>query len=209
MANKKIIFIILGITVVVLTSILLVYLQFKSSTKNLQNAEIIPTPMISEDLAIWTDQSGFTFQYPKSLQLNTHSEDEENYAHLELTSATHSGNLIVWAKDTTSDSIQGWADQSKEKGFIDTTLDGESAKKLLISGETQKLSTSTVYGGYLYQIEVDLTDLDYWNKIYDTVSSTFKFVPVQDEIGKTDVTSQDSQEQDFGQEVYDEEDVIE
>lgn len=209
MGNRRIVFILLGVTFVILTLVLLVYLRMRFSAETAQNTQAIPTPAAVEDLATWTDQSGFTFQYPKSLILDIHDEDEENYAHLELTSATNSGSLVVWAKDTDHPDIEEWADQQEEKGFIDTKLGGEIAKKLLTRGETQKLITSTLYGGYLYQIEVDLEDLDYWNKVYDTVSSTFKFIPVQAEEKSTKVTGNGNQEQDFGQEVYEEEEVIE
>src|SRR3990167_11111285 len=77
-----------------------IYYKYQSATKiaiPVDNTQ--PTPIPEEELATWTDQSEFSFQYPKSLKLNPHDEDTENYAHVELTSSTYPGNLIIWVKD--------------------------------------------------------------------------------------------------------------
>lgn len=153
----------------------------KSKFNNNQTSNLAkPTESPKEELTSWEDQSGFKFEYPKSLKLNPHEEDQENYAHLELTSTEHEGGLIVWAKDTKLETIVDWAKEAKVQNAIDTTLSEESAKKELINSpdgkEAGKLVTSAIHKGYLYQIDVTLADRDYWNKIYDTVSSTFKFV---------------------------------
>ncbi|MBI5452430.1 hypothetical protein HY945_03130 [Candidatus Gottesmanbacteria bacterium] len=199
MKNKKTIFIILGVTFVVLSLTLLLYLRWQFSAKTAKTAQIIPTPTIAEDLTAWQDQSGFTFQYPKNLTLDPHDEDEENYAHLELSSATSSGSLIVWAKDTTASDIDELVDQEDAKGFIDTSLSGERAKKILTSKDTQKISTSTIYNGYLYQIEADLADSDYWNRIYNTVSSSFRFIPAGDRVNGENTPQQVETSQDSSQ----------
>lgn len=172
-------------------------MQFLAKTA--QNTQAIPTPAAVEDLATWTDQSGFSFQYPKSLSFNPHDEDTENYAHLELTSATYSGSLIVWAKDTTAGDIDEWVDQEDAKDFIDTSLGGEKAKKILTSKDTQKISTSTIYNGYLYQIEADLVDSDYWNKIYNTISSSFRFISTEDRVNEKNIPQQVETSQDSSQ----------
>lgn len=138
-------------------------------------SNILPTPTIAEELTTWKDQSGFSFQYPKSLKLDPHEEDQENYAHLELTSATFSGSLIVWAKDTTAEDIEGWIKQKKIENAFDSNLGGEKAKKILTSDNVNKANISTIYEDYLYQIEANLSD-DYWNKVYETVSSSFHFI---------------------------------
>lgn len=172
---KKVTFIILGLTVGLLTGLLIVSLTLFSQKKG--KAVVIPvspTPVVVEEKTTWNDQSGFSFQYPKSLTLNPHDEDKENYAHLELTSATHSGNLIIWAKDTTAATIADFVKIKKIEGAIDTTLGGETAKKVL-DPDTKQIIISTIKNGYLYQIEVNLTDSEYWNPIFNDISSSFKF----------------------------------
>ncbi len=140
-------------------------------------SDILPTPLLeSQEMATWVDQSEFSFQYPKNLKLNPHDEDEENYAHIELSSATNAGNLVIWVKDTEASDIDEWVKQIKAKNAIDSTLGGEMAKKILITNGTQKITVATIRNGYLYQIDVELTDAAFWNKIYETVVSSFKFV---------------------------------
>lgn len=173
MVRMKLIAATLIISFIAITAVLVIYLKVKNSTEVVSPMSgVQPTPTTVEELATWIDQSGFIFQYPKSLILNPHDEDKENYAHVELTSATHSGNIIVWAKDTTATDNSSWLKIAKVSSSIDTTLGGEAAKKVL---NDQKSLISDVHNGYLYQIEANLTDAPFWQKVYDTVSSSFAF----------------------------------
>ncbi len=176
MKNKKLIILVL-IAIIVLVSLgVFVYKKYQFSQKtSMPISGVLPTPIVSEEMATWTDPSGFSVEYPKSLTMNPHEEDNENYAHVELTSATYSGNLILWAKDTTAVNIEDYAKKSKALGFIDTTLGGEPAKKLLQTDVSKKITTSVIKNGYLYQIEADLKDNEYWNKTFDKVSASFRF----------------------------------
>lgn len=174
--NKKIALIISGISLVLVTLVLVFYLQFKTKFSAVSPvSQITPTPTV-EEMSIWTDPAQFSFQYPRALALNPHNEDQTNYAHVELTSATHSGNLIVWVKDTTSDTIDNWILKEKIKNAIDSELASVSAKKVLTTNENNNITLSTIRNGYLYQIEVNPTNNDFWNKIFNQVTSTFKFV---------------------------------
>jgi len=175
MTGKK--WLIITVTVLILGAVGAgLYFKFNTPKKEVPLVlDTGPTPTSIPELAPWIDQSEFSFQYPKELSLNPHEEDKVNYAHVELTSATHSGSLIAWTKDTTSTTIEDWAKKSKLEGYIDTTLAGLPAKKIISDQTPRKLTTSTIRNGYLYQIEVNLEDVDFWNKVYDTVYSSFKF----------------------------------
>lgn len=178
--NRKWVFILCGISAIVVTAVLVFYLRFKSGTLTSPISNTVPTQTVVEELATWTDPAQFSFQYPKTLVLNPHNEDKENYAHVEITSATHSGNLIIWVKDTTVQTIDGWISQQKVKNAIDSSLDNVPAKKVLTAADINKLTISAIQGGYLYQVEANLADSDFWNKILDTVTSSFKFTtPVE------------------------------
>lgn len=175
MKNKKWIFVILIGTIIFISLVLFVYKRYKDYQKRtMQVPQAFSTIEAQEEMATWTDQSGFTFEYPKSLTLNPHDEDENNYAHLELTSATYSGSLTVWAKDTNAADTEDYAKKSKNVGYIDTILGGEPAKKLLQNNATSKIITSVIKDGYLYQIEADLKD-NFWSKTFEKISSSFKF----------------------------------
>lgn len=188
-----------------------VYQKYFSSPVISPLTEVQPTAAPAEELAEWVDQSEFAFRYPKSLKLDPHEEDQQNYAHVELTSATHSGNLIVWVKDTNSKDLEDWVKKTKTTGVLESTLGGESAKKVLTSGDKgQVLIVTTIRDGYLYQIESNFGEGNYWNQVYQIVSSTFKFVsPTQKEIPQKAASGGDTGESATGGDFTEEEEVVE
>lgn len=177
--NRKIAVIIIAVSFILVTLVLVFYLQFKSMFTTVSPVAKVTPTLVVEEMTTWDDPAEFSFQYPKSLALNSHNEDQINFAHVELTSATHAGSLVVWVKDTNEANLESWAKKEKLSGAIDTTLGGEPAKKELINPPSDrlvsKLIVSTLRNGYLYQIDVSLDDADFWNKTFDTVSTTFKF----------------------------------
>lgn len=173
--NKKIAIVFISVSLVLVTLVLVFYLQFKSKIVTVSPVAKSTPPSVLEEISTWDDPAEFSFQYPKSLSLNPHNEDQVNYAHVELTSVTHLGSLIVWVKDTTADTIDNWVSKEKIKNSIDSNLDGLPAKKVFTTGDVNKVTISAVRNGYLYQIEVNPTDSDFWNKILEKVTSSFKF----------------------------------
>lgn len=180
--EKKLILLIIGI-VVFLLSFSGIFLWYRSQQKGgAPITEIQPSVTPSVELATWVDPSEFSFQYPKNLTINPHEEDQKNYAHVELTSSEHKGNIIIWAKDTTADTIEKWLTQTKVKGVLDTTLGEEPAKKTLVlrneglQEDPSKVMVSSIRNGYLYQIEVNPENALFWNEVFDTVFSSWKWV---------------------------------
>ncbi len=135
----------------------------------LGGAQPTPTPAVS--LTTWDDPAGFSFQYPKDLSVNKHEDDNENYAHVELTNVAHPGSIIVWASDVSS----AWP--PKGGTSIDTTLGGIAAKKILVSTPSAKLIVGAVSEGLVFKIEGTLTDKPYWQTVEDGIVKTFAFTP--------------------------------
>jgi hypothetical protein len=135
-----------------------------------------PTPVV--EMKTWDDPAGFSFQYPKDVSVNNHEDDNDNYAHIEFTSATHSGRIIVWASDlpkgvTTLDS---WVKKLYSTGTsIDTTLGGVAAKKILVSTPSAKFVVGTISDSLLFYIDGTLTDKAYWQTVEDGIVKTFAF----------------------------------
>lgn len=151
-----------------------IFLYFQKNTKVLTPGEAvtsIPTPTPAVELMTWKDEAGFSFQYPKDLSVNKHEEDPDNYAHVELTSRDHPGNIIVWA----SDPPKIWP--PKEGTSIDTTLGGEPAKKILIASPSAKFIVGTLFDGLLFKVEGTYTDKQFWQPIQDTIVTSFAFTP--------------------------------
>lgn len=170
-----------------------------------QQTSVSATP-IQEELTTWEDPSEFSFSYPKGLKLNPHDEDKINYAHIELTSDTSPGRIILWAKDANETSIDDWAKKNDAEGALDTTLGNEKAKKVLMTDQGQKIITSTLHNGYLYQAEGEMGD-DYWKKVYGDVLASYKFITAKSakntESAEVSLTSSDD-----SQTSYDEEETI-
>lgn len=146
----------------------------KNYISPVNTAQISPTAIEEkpEELATWTDQSEISFQYPKSVTINPHDEDTQNYAHLELSSLQHPGKMLVWVQDAPVNNLDAWVKLQKGENVVDTTLAGEKAKKLLVVSDSKKTVITTLKDGYLYEIEVYAED-PYWDYVYDIVSQSF------------------------------------
>ena len=178
---KKIILvaIITGAVVGIVGGGLFFWMQKTKSTSSPPKAN---EPVVSQEkLFTWDDPAGFTFSYPDGLTINKHDEDKDNYAHVELTHASHQGNIIIWSKDTTASDVNAWVKtekQFKDATVFDTTLGGQPAKKILITNPTKKVIIGTIYDELLFSLEAELGSDDYWQKIIDIIASSFTFKPV-------------------------------
>lgn len=139
-------------------------------------------------MATWKDVVGFTFQYPEGLAVNKHDEDKENYAHVELTDASHAGNVIVWLKDlpkiknkTVTDVSQWVENEPLFTGgtMLDTKLGDAIGKKILVKSPERKVYVATIYDDLLYLIEATPGSDGYWQEVFDTVTRSFVLHPVQ------------------------------
>ncbi|MFZ2025497.1 MAG: hypothetical protein WAV51_04390 [Microgenomates group bacterium] len=174
--------------------------------RSVQNTEPAVT-VAPKALVLWEDPAGFSFTYPADLTVNKHDEDTENYAHVELTSAGHAGNIIIWAKDTTYQTIDAWVkgDSTVKKApSVDTTLGGKEAKKIILSGVTKKMITGAIDVDVLITVEADMqTDEAYWTEIHSGITQTFVFTAAETTSDMDVQTGTDDSSQ------YDEEEVLE
>ena len=141
---------------------------------------LTPTPAVA--LTTWDDPAGFSFQYPKDVSVNTHEDDNVNYAHVELTNSSHPGSVIVWASDlpTGVTDTASWVTQNPAFAgamVIDTTLGGQAAKKILVASPSAKLIEGTVTDSLLFYVDGTLSDKPYWQSVEDTITKSFAFTP--------------------------------
>jgi len=188
--KKKKIAIAVGIVVLVFSAGLLLVFRQKLVQKNTgeQISSATATPSPKEELVLWEDPAGFSFQYPKGLTVDKHDEDTENYAHVELTSTDNKGRVIVWVKDTTATTIAQWLknDKSlKDAVSVDTTLGGNEAKKVMVKDPTKKQITATLDEDVLVLIETELDEEGFWQKVNDGIlgSMTFSTTPKNEMTG--------------------------
>ena len=155
-----------------------VWYQRKSSPPKEKMIGAIPTPTIPQDLATWDDPAGFSFQYTKGMSVDPHLEDEENYAHVELTDTGHPGRIVVWMKDTNASSIADWLSGEKslkDVASIDTTLGGGEAKKIVVREPKKKLITAALDEDVVVIVEAEPEDETFWKGVYDSILSSFVF----------------------------------
>lgn len=147
-----------------------------------------------QSLVSWKDPMGFTFEYPSNISVNPHSEDNTNYAHVELTKSGSDGNIILWAKDTTYLTLEEWLKNDKEvasANAIDTTWGGNTAKKVRISSPAPKVITATLYDDLIFLLEENPDKDGTLDVAYEAILTNFKFYQVS-ETGETIPASMDA-----------------
>ena len=177
--KKKLIIAGIIICILVICGIIIYSRQRTSLQKETpKTTEVSVTPGPKEEMVVWDDPAGFSFQYPKGLTIDKHDEDQENYAHIEMTSADHKGRIIIWGKDTTATTIDQWLKAEKglkDQSHIDTTLGGNEAKKVMVKEPKKKQITATLDEDIVVIVETELDDEEFWQSVNDTIVGSFKF----------------------------------
>lgn len=161
----------------------------------------------SEDLKEYVDDSGFSFNYPNDIKIGKNEiSDNITYANLELTSSQAKGSITIKIADTKLKSVDDW--------FLENKISTLSAiKKDIKIGDilgqevtvANKLMAIAINQEILFTIEVYRQNQKYWQTVYDTILSSFNFVPQQSKIETETVPREDS----TGSEVILEEETIE
>ncbi len=100
--------------------------QVPSKTSQVSIPSPIPTPTPTPiNYLIWTDEAGFSFQYPEGTTVDKHPEDSKNYANLTLTLPSRDIVSILMS-DTSSKTLEAAVGNNSA---LDTTLGGTAAKK--------------------------------------------------------------------------------
>ncbi|MCL4360304.1 hypothetical protein M1555_03575 [Patescibacteria group bacterium] len=138
-------------------------------------SSVSPTPTPVPLKTLTDNNNRMQFSYPENLTLNTHPEDNVNYAHFEFTDPEHPGNLIVWVRDTTATNLGTWMKTDKRftDGVItDANLGGKPAKKIRTAG-SDLIITGFPDQGIVYTVEA--SGSAYWSGISDVVTGSFAF----------------------------------
>lgn len=154
------------------------YFKASQNIKNPVGEKLSPTPLPTKT---WKDPMGFSFDYPDFMTVNPHNEDQDNYAHVELAATGSSGSIIVWAKDTNFQTLDGWlkGDKTVSGGTsLDTTWGGQPAKKVAISGENPRVETGVLYDGLLWVLDGVSGGDNKFDTAYNNILTNFKFYPL-------------------------------
>lgn len=176
MSFKQFLIVVVAIVLISVTAMVFMKKQNQSYKKN--TAEIIsispiPTPTpIPNALSTWTDEAGFSFQYPEGILIDRHADDTVNYSNLTLTDSKQAGSINILMSDDTYKTLNKWIASNtelKSGNIIDTTLDGKDGKKILTSNG---IIVGVIDSEVLVTIKKDLNLSplleNAWQKIIDT-----------------------------------------
>ncbi len=205
--NAKRLLIIAGVVVMILLAGGVYIWQSRRAFQQGETPEISSdNPQAPEELLTWEDPAGFSFQYPKGVEIDKHDEDQDNYAHVELTHKDHKGSIVLWVKDAPLgiEDAASWV--KKEKAFrganiLDTTIGGQQGKKVLVSTPANKLYVGTVFDDLLWYVETTPQDSAYWDIAHETIINSYAFTPLEQPAAGGSVGG--------GDEEVDEEEVVE
>ncbi|KKT82801.1 MAG: hypothetical protein UW80_C0031G0002 [Microgenomates group bacterium GW2011_GWC1_44_9] len=107
--------------------------MFAKRSPDIKKPSALLSPMatptqIPTKLLTWTDEAGFSFQYPEGTTIDKHPEDTKNYANLTLTLPSKEEIEIVMS-DNKFNNLDAWVSKNSA---LDTTLDGRPAKKIML-----------------------------------------------------------------------------
>ncbi len=122
----------------------------------------------------YTDESGFSFSYPKSVKVSDTTPDDDTY-YTVLTLSKDGSQMTVTAKDTKAKTPDEWIkSDSRYQGASlagATNMGGISAKQYSLGG---KLITAGVDAAVVYLIEGP-KDGGFWEDTQGVVASSFAF----------------------------------
>lgn len=143
----------------------------------------------SETSITYSDPSGFSFDYPDNLSISNlnsgESADPDSYANLQLFSKDVSGSLNLKISDTKLKTLNEWI---KSNNISDSNKPIE--KKL---GELSALEVKTndrimlaaLDKGILFTVEVPKIEENFWNPVYDKITSGFTFAQPEVAVAST------------------------
>lgn len=62
---------------------------------------------------------------------------------------------------------------------LETTLADLDGKKVLLASPKKKVITAVVDEAIVFYVEGEFEDSEFWTKTYDTITSTFAFIPLE------------------------------
>ena len=151
--------------------------QKSLSTPGTNQANRIVNVEPSKTLKIYTDPSGFSFNYPDNLSLgNNELKDNNTYAQLQLTTKETGGSLSLKISDSKFKSIDEWVKQNTSTQPPKVVNLGNLKGLEIKVGD--RLLLGVLDSGILFNIEVPLGETkDYWMKVYSSVIKDFSFAP--------------------------------
>lgn len=131
----------------------------------------------STTLKSYTDQAGFSFNYPDNLSLKSNEPQSPTvYADIELTSKDVVGSLTLKISDTNFASVVEWLQANNPSSQTPKEVKLGNLKALEITAE-ERLLLGAIDQGVLFTIEMSLKEeKDFWMNVYSKILADYAFV---------------------------------
>lgn len=136
------------------------------------------------DWGLWDDPAGFSFEYPKELEVDVHNKDESNYSFLTLAKKNQKGKIVIIVNDSKYQNIDEWL----EKDDLVRKGNGLETEVASISGRKVAMGSGREIIGFidgdkvLYTFDKQPEGEDgYWGEIFKRILSSFKLKPLAGE----------------------------
>lgn len=137
----------------------------------------------SQTLKLYTDPSGFAFNYPDNLSLTKNETLDTNiYTDIQLTSKEIEGSLALKISDTKFTTLDEWIKSKKTtpSATAETKLGKLPASQFQLEGKTM---LAAIDQGVLFTLEAP--NKEYWMEVTKKVAADFSFAPPQQEVGSS------------------------
>lgn len=180
--NKKLALITLILAGVMAVSWKYIFLQKGSSFTTPQSDNQLPSLgksqlSVSKTVKEYTDQSGFSFNYPDNLSLtNNEIKSERTYADIKLSMKELEGDISIVISDSSFNKLEDWAlaNSVESSTVTEAKLGNLKASEML---NTDRLILGVLDQGVLFTVEVKFGDSrDFWMEAYNKILEEFTFV---------------------------------
>lgn len=182
--NKAIAISVVIILITIIAGFYILNSEKKPVAPSANQAFVASEKQPSKILKEYSDDAGFSFQYPIDVQINKKdiANDTTAYANLAISSSQAKGSISIKVLDTAFKSIDGWFLENKLTAAKEIKIGAISGKEANMSN---KITSAGLDQGVLFVIEVDMQDQKYWQSVYDTILSTFNFVVAESSVPET------------------------
>lgn len=144
------------------------------SQKSLENEIIIAEKEPSKTLKEYSDDAGFSFQYPQDVQINKKdiTNDQTAYARVEMVGQTK-GGISIKVLDTKLKTVDDWFLKNNYTSGKEIKIGELSGKEANVNS---KIIAAALDRSVLFIVEVDAQNQKYWQNVYGVILSTFNFV---------------------------------
>lgn len=164
---------------------------------------------VKEKVLKWQDPLGFSFTYPTTVKVISHTEDNEHYANLELTEKDHKGGVTLIIADAQYPSLEAWLtglELPLKASVLETEITSSVSAKKIYVPDTDILTTIFFYDDLAYTISTKANSDQYWQKVQKDLLGSFILPPSWEETveNNTDQSTETNDEV-----AVDEEEVVE